>query len=80
MWIFPELLTTRTEKEQATKVIDEANEFLETPTDNECVDIFHSVETLLRIRFKGRKKEMEEMIKQVIEKNTKRNYYSKKVY
>ena len=43
--------------------------------DKEAIDILHSVETFLRIRFRGREQDLEKIIQSTIEKNSARNYY-----
>lgn len=75
MWRFPAIQTTRTEAEQARKVIDEVKEFLENPSDHEAIDVLHAVETFLRIRFKGREDVIELVVSMITEKNRQRGYY-----
>lgn len=81
---FPEIKTTRNLKERVQKVQDELNEFkeatLEQHKDEELIDILHSVETLIRLRFKNREQVLNFKIREVISKNTKRGYYSKSCF
>jgi DNA-binding Lrp family transcriptional regulator len=44
-------------------------------SDEEAVDVFHAAETLIRIKFAGREKELDRVIAAVVEKNKKRGYY-----
>lgn len=81
---FPEIKTTRSEEEQAQKVIDEIEEFLSAKTedhkDEELIDVLHAVETLIRIRIKNGSKNLDDIIKFVIDKNTNRGYYKKECF
>lgn len=79
-WNFPEIKTTRTEQEQTEKILDEINEFKSDLSDEECVDIFHAAETLLRIKFKGREHDLNVVINRIVQKNVSRGYYSTIVY
>lgn len=72
---FPEILTSRTSEEQATKIVDEIEEFREELSDEEAIDVLHATETFLRVHFKGREDILDGLIKQVVDKNTKRGYY-----
>lgn len=85
-WNFPKIKTTRTIEEQKEKIYEEISEY-ENETevekerkDKEAVDILHSVETFLRIRFEGREDELKNIIDSTIEKNRKRNYYDKECF
>jgi len=44
-------------------------------SDEEAVDVLHAAETMIRIKFAGREKELDEIVAAVIEKNKKRDYY-----
>lgn len=81
---FPEIKTTRNLEERVQKVQDELNEFKEASSeqhkDEEMIDILHSVETLIRLRFKDREQILDFKIREVISKNTKRGYYSKSCF
>jgi len=81
---FPEIKTTRDLNQRIDKVKDELKEFEEAKTqeekDEEIVDVIHSLETLLRKQFEGRENILDSIISKVIEKNTKRNYYSKECF
>jgi len=81
-WNFPAIKTTRTVEEQYEKIKDEMKEYeaeeentLFNEKDKESIDLLHSVETFLRLRFKGREFDLEELIQATIEKNSKRGYY-----
>lgn len=81
-WLFPEIKTTRNQNERFQKILDELNElnvemmFKESDKiDKESIDVLHSVETFLRLRFKGREEELDKLIKSTIEKNSERGYY-----
>lgn len=81
-WNFPAIKTTRTVEEQYEKIKDEMKEYeneeentLFNEKDKESIDLLHSVETFLRLRFKGREEELEKLIQSTIEKNSKRCYY-----
>lgn len=79
-WIFPAIKTTRSVDEQFQKIYDECLEYKEAEgleKDKEAVDILHSVETFLRIRFKGREDELNNLIQKTIKKNSNRGYYNK---
>ena len=78
--LFPEIQTTRTNTEQAQKVINEVNEFLASKTDEEAIDILHAAETLMRVHFKGREKDLDNFIKIVMLKNMDRGYYKESCY
>lgn len=84
MYVFPEILTTRTIKERVEKVKDELREFEEAETDKdrdeEAIDVLHSVETLLRGQFEGREDELSRLISDVFEKNNKRDYYTRECF
>lgn len=83
-WLFPLIKTTRTIEEQFNKILDEAKEYKDALTeeekDKEAVDIIHSCETFLRLRFKGREDELEKLIQETILKNTKRGYYEQSCF
>ena len=86
-WNFPVILTTRTADEQFKKVEEECNEYLTevesgdiSLQDKEAIDVLHSVETFLRLRFKGREQELDNLIQFTIEKNSKRGYYESSCY
>lgn len=83
-YTFPEIKTTRTLEERIQKVQDELNELKEAKTDKhfdeELIDVLHSVETLMRLRFYKREQILDYKIKEVIAKNTKRGYYSKSCF
>lgn len=79
---FPAIKTTRMVEEQKEKIYDELKEYeaeeentLFNEKDKEAIDILHSVETFLRLRFKGREDELDKLIQTTIEKNSKRGYY-----
>jgi len=74
---FPEIKTTRTEEECVQKIIDEINEFLQKPSDEEAVDILHSVETFVRKRFASRELILNDVISSTIKKNSVRGYYTR---
>lgn len=81
-WTFPAIKTTRTVEEQYEKIKDEMKEYeaedentLFDFKDKESIDVLHSVETFLRLRFKGREDELDKLIQSTIEKNSKRGYY-----
>jgi hypothetical protein len=87
LWNFPAIKTVRTVEEQYEKIKDEMKEYenedentLFRFKDKEAVDILHSVETFLRLRFKGREEELKQLIKSTIEKNIKRSYYKSDCY
>lgn len=77
---FLEIKTTRTSEEQAKKVSDEVKEFLDTPTDEEAVDILHAAETFIRVHFRGREDDLEKTANVVLRKNIARGYYTEKCY
>ena len=83
-WIFPIIKTTRTIEQQLQKVEDEIEEYKtakdETNRDEEAVDLLHSVETFLRLRFQGREEQLNTLIESVILKNKSRNYYENECY
>lgn len=83
-WNFPVIRTTRTVEQQFEKIKDECSEYEESfdeqDLDEEAIDILHSVETFLRLRFKGRENELENLIQRTILKNTKRGYYEQNCY
>ena len=80
LWNFPEINTTRTEDEQVTKILDEIKEFKDEPSNEECVDILHAIETLIRIRFKNNYSLLRNVIFDTIEKNKNRGYYHKQIF
>jgi len=81
---FPAIKTTRSIDEQFQKILDECNEYQETSSkeekDKESIDILHSVETFLRLRFKDRENELDKLVQDTILKNTKRGYYENDCY
>lgn len=80
---FPSIQTTRSDKEQAEKIIEEVNEFLEAEgfrADEELIDILHAVETAIRIRFCGRETQIQAIITGIISKNNNRGYYDSQCY
>lgn len=82
-WNFPEIKTTRNIEERLRKILDEVDEFSKASfkdQDMEAIDILHAVETFLRGKFKGREKELDALIKQVYDKNSKREYYTKECF
>ncbi len=64
-------------KRQVYKIQEETYEYLEELDDMECLDILHATETLVRLHFKGREKELDDLINDVIIKNLNRGYYGK---
>jgi len=83
-WTFKRIKTTRTIEEQKVKILNEIEEYnfeqTKVEKDKEAVDILHSVETFLRLRFKDREDELEKLIKSTIIKNEKRGYYENDCY
>lgn len=86
-WNFPAIKTVRTVEEQKEKIYDEIKEYENEDEitsfekkDKEAIDILHSVETFLRLRFKGREDELKKLIEATIEKNSKRGYYESECY
>lgn len=79
-FLFPEIKTTRSTTEQAQKIVDEVNEYLEANSDEEAIDVLHAVETFIRIHFKGREEILDRLIQSTIEKNSKRGYYQTTCY
>lgn len=77
---FPSIKTTRSAEQQAQKIVDEHNEYLEEFSDEEAVDILHATETFIRVHFKGREDVLNMLINQVTTKNQNRGYYEKKCY
>lgn len=77
---FPAIQTIRTPQQQAEKILEEVKEFLETPNDEEAVDIAHSVETFLRLYFEGKREELNQQRCETIHKNRERGYYQKPVF
>ena len=84
---FPAVLTTRSIEEQICKIEEEINEYRAAcenesreNQDKEAVDILHAVETFLRLRFKNRDDELDEIIHKVFVKNQARGYYTKKCH
>lgn len=77
---FPEIKTSRTNQEQANKILDEVKEFFEEFSDEEAVDVLHATETFIRVHFKGREEILQSLIEQVKDKNEKRGYYVKSCY
>lgn len=83
-WIFPEIKTTRSIHQRLDKITEELNE-LKCEIDKcdieniekESIDLYHSVETFLRLLFKDREKRLDEIVTKTIEKNEKRGYYNK---
>lgn len=80
LWHFPKIKTTRTVSEQLQKILDEAEEFSISKSDEEAIDILHACETFIRLHFDGREGELRKLIVKVRNKNTKRGYYAKKCY
>lgn len=83
-YTFPAIKTTRTVVEQFSKIFDELKEYEEAiesksveEQDKEAIDVLHSVETFLRLRFKGREEVIDSLIKNTIVKNANRGYYDK---
>ncbi len=78
-WTFPKIRFKKTELEQIEKVAEETEEFIlehePRAKDLEALDVYHAAETLLRIRFAGREKELDALIQQVIHKNRVRGKY-----
>jgi len=64
-------------KRQVYKIQEETYEYLEELDDMECLDILQATETLIRLHFKGREKEIDDLIDDVIIKNLNRGYYEK---
>lgn len=86
-WNFPAIKTNRSDVGQLSKVIEECSEFLSDFTDDEqqnadkeAIDILHSAETFLRLRFKNRESVLDELINKTIEKNSARNYYEEECH
>lgn len=81
---FPAIKTNRTTNEQFEKVIDEIEEYLNEEEglnkDKEAIDILHSVETFLRVRFKGREKQLDDLIESTRIKNSNRGYYDQECH
>jgi len=78
-WSFPHIKIRKTAKQQIEKIAEETEEFLTAKRkhakDIEAIDVYHAAETLLRIQFAGREDQLDALIKEVIEKNRKRNKY-----
>ena len=78
-FIFPRIISKKSERQQIEKIKEEVTEFLfevePKDKDLEALDIYHAAETLLRIRFEGREEQLDNLILNVIEKNTKRGKY-----
>lgn len=78
-WIFPPLKTDNTVEQQLKAVKSELKEFEEEmDLEKKAIELFdlvHSVETLTRIFFKKTNISPDYVITQVVEKNTRRNYY-----
>lgn len=86
-WTFPEIKTTRNLDERFQKILDELNELNvellvgdKSKQDEESIDLLHSVETFLRKQFEGREELLSSIINQVIEKNSKRGYYTNECF
>ena len=79
---FPEIKTSRKATEQVEKIVNEIDEYLEdfSKEDEEAIDILHAVETFIRIQFKDREEILDRIIREVITKNSKRNYYTNMCY
>jgi len=63
---------------QVYKIKEEVYEFQNSKgkeRDLECLDVLHSVESLVRMYFKGREDEIDSLIEEVIKKNRDRGYY-----
>jgi len=63
---------------QIYKIKEEVFEFQNSKgyeRDLEALDILHAVETFLRWHFEGREDEVDELTKEVIDKNAVRGYY-----
>lgn len=87
MFMFPEIKTTRSNEEQASKINDEVGEFELairykdlTEVDKEAIDVWHAAETFIRVHFRGRERMLKDLIEQTIAKNTARGYYAEKCY
>ena len=78
-WTFPHIKIRKTAKQQIEKIAEETEEFLTAKRkhakDIEAIDVYHAAETLLRIQFKDREDQLDEMINEVIDKNRRRNKY-----
>jgi len=59
------------------KGLADGNDLLATVnrSDEEAVDVLHAAETMIRIKFAGREKELDRVIAAVVAKNKKRDYY-----
>ena len=79
-WSFPVIRIHKTAKQQILKVVEETEEFLTAKRkhakDIEAIDVYHAAETLLRIQFKDREDQLDDLINEVIEKNRRRGKYS----
>lgn len=76
---FPKIAKKLTIQRQLEKILEELEEVREAKTakdiDEEIIDLYHAVETLVRIRFQARPLRLRKIINFVIRKNLKRGYY-----
>jgi NTP pyrophosphatase (non-canonical NTP hydrolase) len=86
-WTFPEIKTTRNIDERFQKILDELNELNvelkvgdKKNIEKEALDVYHSTETFIRLLFKGREKDLDEIVKKTIEKNQNRGYYTEECF